>query len=95
MFDLLRLTLDYPMLRSDKWIKTQLDKTEDDEDKLRYCSYASISLNIVETAIDKYKTDLSKTHFWPAIEMLLVRHESYYQGNKDAYKPLAALYEKI
>ena len=95
LFDLLCIAIDKPNLRSDKWVHEQLQKDKNDIDRLIYEAYAALCLNVVETAFDKYKSDLMTTHFSSAIKTLLNRHKMYYEQHSEAYKSLSKLYEKI
>lgn len=96
LFELLKVNMDYPEFRDQKFIE-DLENIEnkDTESKQQYAIFAGMSLNLVETAVHKYKLNLDDTHFGPAMKAILTRHKTYYTKNQDAYKSLAPLYKKI
>lgn len=93
LFELLRVNMDYPEFRDSKFIEGI--ENQNTESRQRYAIFAGMSLNLVETAVHKYKLNLDDTHFGPAMKSILTRHKAYYDKHKDAYKSLAPLFKKI
>ena len=74
--DLVKITLQYPEFRDDKYCRDALHH-QDDQIRLRYDAYATLVWNYLETLYDTYGKRLRNSPFYGAMRYLGERHKHW------------------